>query len=177
MLPTYTIENLDWLGWLWLAFMLAAVAATWVWHTRRKARTSEESNLERFSIDGFADCHYPTGVAGVVMLLRLAMIRDEVMAHCEDTYYSQQDWIVPKVALIFGEPSEKHPNVEWSRAGDRIVLRIQDGMYWHFAGEVHNVFRYGMHGVGSSDHTYGDADRKAAFAVRTWVKAMYYEEA
>ena len=163
-----------WIGWLATGVFFAAWFIYW-WKFRKGKRV-ESGLVGPIPIDGFADCHYPKDFDdGDLALLRLVVIRDDVFRYCELEYGKTERWIVPKVTLIWDEPREDHPNVMWSRAGDRIVLKIQPEMYWHFAGEVHNLFRFGMYGPGSDKLTYDDADREAALMVRDWIVKRYKE--
>jgi len=165
--------HLDWVGWL----ATGIIFASWFiyWRKFRKGKRVESNLRGPIPIEGFADCHFPKDLEEwESTLLRLVDIRNDVFRHCELKYGNTARWIVPKVALIYGEPSKKHPNVKWSRSGDRITLKIQPKMFWHFAGEVHNVFRFGLHGPGADRMTYGHDDTAAAVAVQTWIAERYY---
>ena len=166
-----------WLGWVLAGVMVATTV--WAFWRQRKKRTEggwDNGLTGPIPIEGFADCHYPEDLdEWESKLLTLVDVRDNVMQHCTAVYATTERWIVPKLALVYDTLDEKHPNVFWSRAGDRIVLKVQDDMYWHFAGEVHNVFRFGMYGPGSDKKTYSPQDRKDALAVRAWVAERYKE--
>jgi hypothetical protein len=164
-------------GMAWLGWVLAAlIIIGWFvyWNHFRKGTRVESGLAGPYQIDGFADCHYPENLGEwKTELLKLVDIRNDVFRYCEFAYANESRWIVPKVTLIFGKPRKDHPNVMWSRSGDRIVLRIQPDMYWHFAGEVHNVFRFGIWGPGSDKLTYSNADKAAAVKVRDWIAKTY----
>lgn len=164
-------------GMAWLGWVLAGmIIAGWFvyWRKFRKGKRVESGLRGPIPIDGFADCHVPKDLAEwETELLKLVDIRNDVFRYCELAYDKESRWIVGKLALIYGEPSKKHPNVKWSRAGDRITLKIQPDMYWHYAGEVLNVFRFVIWGPGSDKTTYSDADYKATVKIQDWIAKTY----
>lgn len=66
-------------------------------------------------------------------------------------------WCVDEVGIT-NDPmamSPKHPMVEWAAPHGGIKLLHQKAMYYWYAHEVHNVFRYVLHGM---DHIYDTVD-------------------
>ena len=172
--PLTLPPHLDWIGWLGAAILIVGYFVVRYYFKKKQAEPSLNGLSGPYGIDGFADCHYPEDLAEwKTELLKLVAIRDDVFRYCEFAYANESRWIAGKLALIYGEPSKDHPNVKWSRAGDRITLRLQPDMYWHFAGEVLNVFRFGIWGPGSDKMTYSDADYKATVKIQDWIEKTY----
>lgn len=164
--------SMAWLGWVLTALIIVGWFVYWRYF--RKGKRVESGLAGPYPIQGFADCHYPTGLGEwKTELMKLVDIRNDVFRYCELAYGKESRWIVPKLALIYGAPRKDHINVMWSRSAGRIVLRIQPDMYWHFAGEVLNVYRFGLYGPGSDQTTYSDADYKATVKIQDWIENRY----
>ena len=77
--------------------------------------------------------------------------------------------------MTFNEVDPEHRHVMWPMPRDKAFLRLQVGMSFHLAGEIHNMYRYCLHGpqwVG--DGRTKDADDLArAMAVQAWIEETY----
>jgi hypothetical protein len=174
--PLTLPPHLDWIGWLGATILIVGYFVVRYYFLKKQAEPSLNGLSGPYGIDGFADCHYPEDLAEwKTELLKLVDIRDNVFEHCAMLYSTTEEWIVPKLALVYDTLDETHPNVFWSRSAGRIVLEVQDDMYWHFAGEVHNVFRFGMYGPGSDRTTYSPQDCRDAAMIQKWIRERYKE--
>lgn len=82
---------------------------------------------------------------------------------------SGQQFPVSTVGCTMGECHSEHPHVYWSRGSSKIVLRIQSTMYYWFARELHNVYRYTLRGVDGIYNTFSSDDRANALAAEQWI--------
>jgi hypothetical protein len=63
-----------------------------------------------------------------------------------------------------------HPHVLWLAPGDKIYLRIQPTMYYWFMWELHNLFRYQLHGMKWIYKTKDDVDEAHRASVGSWIE-------
>ncbi|MHC4371005.1 MAG: hypothetical protein ACYSW8_25630 [Planctomycetota bacterium] len=168
-----------WLGWALAGMMVAGGVYMFVRQRRKKANEPPDDLIGPIPIDGFAYCHVPIDLElHMTVLYELEAIRDAVWSICKETYKFEPKspfWVVSKVALCWEEIEAAHPHVEWDPPAGRIRLRIQKNMNWHFAGEVHNVFRWMMYGPLWVDETKSKKDAKRAVSIQDWIAKTYKE--
>ena len=66
-----------------------------------------------------------------------------------------------------------HEDVVWFAPTSKMRLRFQDSMHYHFAGELHNMFRYNLYGIKHIYKTKDDADLAIATSVKSWIKKRF----
>jgi hypothetical protein len=70
----------------------------------------------------------------------------------------------------------KHPHIRWT--GDAVHIKVQPEMYYHFAGELHNMFRYYLYGrdeQGYIKKPKTPEELHIAQAAYLWIQMMYGE--
>lgn len=104
---------------------------------------------------------------------RLQLVKAKVYAICLDVYpYNDNRYIglVGHIGVANVAPSPEHPVVSFSASADDILLRLDPGMYYEFARECHNVFRYRMHGRAYITQCMDPADLAKANEVRARIE-------
>lgn len=83
---------------------------------------------------------------------------------------------IARIGLNTGEEiSRKHLHIRWVLP-DNVDIRFQPSMYYHFTGELHNMFRVDIHGFGGGDvvpPAQDDLDRERRAKVQQWIDSKY----
>ena len=66
-----------------------------------------------------------------------------------------------------------HPHVVWNAPRGSLGLRVQAGMEYWFAGELHNVFRCSQFGVNHINKTKNPADAARAARAQAWIEEKW----
>ena len=176
----------------WIGFLAAAVIilGTIYFFYHRLTAPDEPGSHHICQRDGYPDIHVPRGGedSGKPIITRdgaeevAAMLRNvitDIWAKCNATYAGnvsyRKRFPVVFIGMGFNPISAAHPHVEWPMPRDKMRLRLQVGMHFHLAGEIHNMYRYCLHGPQwVADGRTKDADDLArAMAVQAWIKDTY----
>ena len=175
----------------WIGFLAAAVIilGTIYFFYHRLTAPDEPGSHHICQLDGFPDIHVPrggedsgspiitrTGAEELAEMLR-AVIR-KTWARCNATYVAfvpRTRFPVVLIGMTFNEVDPEHRHVMWPMPRDKAFLRLQVGMAYHLAGEIHNMYRYCLHGPQwVADGRTKDADDLArAIAVQAWITETY----
>jgi len=82
---------------------------------------------------------------------------------------------IAKIGLNTGEEIEpKHPHIRWVLP-DVLQIRFQSSMYYHFTGELHNMFRWNIHKCNMEivKRPIPGEDAERAVKVQRWIEAKY----
>lgn len=94
-----------------------------------------------------------------------------------EEYFSprKHTWIVSKVGLSKREMPKGHPYVAWGAPHGIIKLLLLDKekMYYWFARECHNVFRYVLYGMAHIYKTIDDEDFAITQEIEKWISETY----
>lgn len=82
---------------------------------------------------------------------------------------------VSVIGSTMSEVSSEHPHILWLAPRDKVYLRIQDSMYYWFALELHNMFRYTLYGMGGIYPSEGGQGIHEAEKAVKWIKEKYSE--
>lgn len=169
------------LGLIVTAVLLAAFVVVFVLQRRRKARDTS-AHYAIATVDGFPITHVPKEAVASVEEAR------EVVVKLKEVYvtswaafsgiYGKVTRAAPidTIGMSLGPVHPKHENVVWFAPSSKMRLRFQDSMYYHFAGELHNMFRFNLYGIKYIDKMKGKADRKRAIRVQVWIEDNYKGE-
>jgi hypothetical protein len=168
-----------WIGWLAVG-IIVAVTVIYAIKFHRGKRTDSDL-IGPIPKDGFAYCHYPKDLGtarGEILLELLQEVRDQVWSKCAESYghVLTEKWIVSKLTVKHGEVDPEHLDVRWKFGAQQIILRIQDTMYFHFAGEVHNVYRHMMYGPLWVGKTKSGRDRRCLVNVQEWIAQTFNKD-
>lgn len=162
----------------WVLTALIFVGFGYMWYRMRRAKATKVSkHWPPIGVDGFGYVNVPKKtfegaeisidearlVANHLYEVQLAVWQlciDEYGVTHETNEAFQQNargWCVDEVGIT-NDPEvmdEHHPYIEWNAPHGGIELLLQQHMYYWFAHEVHNVFRYVLHGM---KHIYQPVD-------------------
>lgn len=93
---------------------------------------------------------------------------------CTRVYgWGRQHWPIEKIGIMDGIVHKDHPHVLWNAPVPTIMVRLQDGMRSWFAREIHNVFRYTIHGMKHIYKTIDDRDLMRAQEITFWIEREF----
>jgi hypothetical protein len=166
------------MGWILTGLLVAAAAFAFRYQRRKRTTTPRSHHV--ILLDDFPAVHLP-----------IEMDREAAEMAAKDLYWAYlKAWGIckeiygndpgpPGIANIGCHSDSlggKHPHVLWLAPTDRIHIRVQPGWLYWFAAELHNVFRYQLHGIKHIYETVDDADRTMALeAQRRIAKAFDYQ--
>ncbi len=81
--------------------------------------------------------------------------------------------VIGVVRVVTGEVAKGHSEVVWHTGTNVIRLRVQAGMLWWFALELHNAFRAAAFGYGHIYATMNDDDRNRAIEAQKYINHVY----
>ncbi len=179
MLPAY-------LGWL----AVAAACAGFAYLLYCRLTSDDEGSHHICQLDGYPDIHVPKGeaegladfinrdAADEVASMLWGVIRT-VWQGCNGAYAVRVSWLrfpIVHIGMGFNPISKDHPHVEWPMPRDKMRLRLQVGMSFHLAGEIHNAYRYCLHGPQHVTKPKNDDDARRAIKVQSWIEDTYTGE-
>ena len=175
-----------WLGALWIVAGCVVALGLVLWY---RSRTERPNRQKAFSYL-FEGCGSVTitptttdtqGVEHIVSVktaerraYQLFDAYNRTWRECTRVYgWGRQHWPIESVAVVDGVVHQAHPHVMWNAPIPRLWLRLQDGMIRWFSLEVHNVFRYHLHGMKHIYRTVNDSDLMRAHEVVEWIENEY----
>lgn len=169
-LPAY----LDWLGWAVAAVII--LTNVYLFYRQRKKKYNDPRTMWMHGIDGFASVWIPNDVekpAGEKIAARLENVRDVIWKQCLRNYGEQARWTIAQINVADAEPHKDHKHVMLIPAAHKIYLRLQEGMYYWFARECHNVYRWQLHGFNFIYEPKDDADKSALILTQDWIEGKW----
>ncbi len=170
--------SLNWLGFVALAAILVVGALVWRWHVRRKARTRLEPDPPVCRLPLFPAVHGTIDVPQQ-KINDLAKQLQRIHLAAWETFGAiygipnPHPIAVSKILLQMGVVDPKHQHIMWNLPRGPITARIQDSLPYHFAGEIHNVFRCSQFGSRFINESRDHADSEAARRVHRWIEENY----
>lgn len=167
-------------GWLgWIATAIIVLGTVYMFYRQRKSKRDTPRSHRTYGLNGFANAidipiDIPEAEAWEI-IEEISDIQLFVWGICLDEYVDQEEWYIDHIGFGYTEPSKKHPNIEYNTGDNDIKIKIQDSMYKHFAGEVHNVYRSFMYGPLFIDMTKNEDDRSAKIRVDALIDATNWE--
>ena len=158
-----------------IALILGGLA--YLIYRQRKKKAADTRSHHTVLIDGFPIVHIPISLSRekaeqIANKLRYTYVK----AWAQMTKIYKADPGAMPIATIGSslfEVDSKHPHVMWIMPRDKVFLRVQPSMYHWFAGELHNMFRYLMHGTQWIYKTKDDDDAAGAKAVEAWISKRW----
>jgi hypothetical protein len=166
-----------WIGWLAVAVIATAFAAAFVAQRRRKANKKPSHYV--VLVDNFPVTHVPRKAVESMEDAR------EVVVGFRGVYraswavfggiYNESTRAAPidTIGMSLGAVHPTHPNVVWFAPTSKMRLRFQDSMHYHFAGELHNMFRFNLYGIEYIHLSKDKMDRACAIKTRAWIDEHY----
>ena len=164
-----------WLGWLALGVLVAAFA--WAFIAQRRRKANQVGSHHIVLLKGFPIVHVP------VFIDREGA--EEITGMLQDAYvtawptfidiYKRDPGPMPidTIGMAMTSVASGHPHVVWFMPTGKMRLRVQDSMYHYFVGELHNMFRYRLHGTSWIYKTKSKADKKFAAKAERWIESHY----
>jgi hypothetical protein len=165
------------LGLIITAAAIAAFIVLFVLQRRRKARHVSAHYV--VLVDGFPVTHVPReAVVSMSEARRYVVGLKEAYRASWAAFrgiYSTTTWEAPidTIGMSLGPVHKSHPEVVWFAPTSKMRLRFQDSMCYHFAGELHNMFRYNLYGIMYINKMKNDEDAKMASAAAEWIEKEY----
>ena len=164
--------------WLVLALIAAVFAVVFVKQRAKKA--NKTSNHYIVLVDGFPITHVPTdGVssrkearASVVKLKEVYKTAWHIMSE-DYGVVDPREAPIESIGMSTAPVHPEHNEVVWFAPTSKMRLRFQPSMYYHFAGELHNMFRFNMHGVKWIHIPKDEDDAARAAEVQRWIEENY----
>ena len=170
-----------WLGWIALALILTAFTLAFV--KQRMNKTEEKLNPSHYvvnTVDDFPTTHVPReAVASFAdaeaAVVALDKVYDYAWAMFGEFYSAPFERSAPidTIGMSLGPVHPDHKDVVWFAPSSKMRLRFQPTMRFHFAGELHNMFRFNLHGIKHIYKTKDAADKARALKVQAWIKGEY----
>lgn len=138
----------------------------------RKSKENDEQ-VSYLLYRGNVTVHIPTSVeleAGNEIANDISDSMTDCWLKMEEIYGSRVGSRIGEVVVTDEPIKEDHPYVVWHIASRRIWLLNQDDMIKWFMLELHNVFRYRLHGTyGAIYNPVSDEDRMNALTVQDYI--------
>ena len=168
------------IGWLITALVIAGFIAAFVAQRRRKANSASTHYV--VLVDGFPVVHIPREAAasasearGYVVGLKEAY-RASWAAFNGIYDASAREAPIDTIGMSLDPVHKDHPEVVWFAPTSKMRLRFQDSMRYHFAGELHNMFRYNLYGIEWIYRTKDRKDTERYVEALAWVEKEYFKE-
>ena len=170
----------------WLVLVAAlALVGLFFWYRSRSRGGSEGAFTYLF--DGMGSVHITrthTDTQGVEHPVaketadraahRFFEVYERTWRECTKVYgWGRQHWPIETVAVVDGIVHKAHPHVMWNAPLPRVWVRLQVGMLRWFALEVHNIFRYHLHGMNHIYKTIDSRDKMRAQEMVAWIERRY----
>jgi len=131
---------------IWVVLAVAAVAALLYWfHNHKKGEP-----VSYYVTTPSLWVSIPAGVPreqGEKIATTLDDTRRAAWARFEHIYQeTPRSTYVSTVNVVHGTVHKDHPYVMWYAGGDRIRISLRNDMMRWWLLELHNVYRYGLHG-------------------------------
>ena len=125
------------------------------------------------AIDGFCSLWLPASISkedGEKIGLKLENVRNVVWKQCRRNYKAESRWTIAQVNVANAEPHKDHTEVMLIPAAHKIYLRLQERMYYWFARECHNAYRWQLHGFNHIYEPVDDDDKAALILTQGWIE-------
>ena len=163
----------------WLIIALVAVVFAVVFVAQRRSKAEKIPSHYVVLVDGFPVVHVPREAVltmkearGYVVGLKEAYRAS--WAVFSDIYGKvTREAPIDTIGMSVDPVHKTHPEVVWFAPTSKMRLRFQDSMYYHFVGELHNMFRYNLYGVEWISKTKNIADAKKASRAAEWIEKEY----
>ena len=167
------------IGWIALAVIVVAFTLALVKQRMKKANKAPSHYV--VLVDGFPTTHVPREAVPTMQEARavVVMLKEAYRASwavLEGIYDKpMREAPIDTIGMSLGPVHKDHPEVVWFAPTSKMRLRFQPSMYYHFAGELHNMFRFNLHGIEYIYKMKNTADRMRAMEARAWIRENYYE--
>ena len=158
-----------------IAFLLGAFA--YLVYRQRKKKASDTRSHHTVLLDGFPIVHIPISLSRekaeeIATKLQYSYIK--TWATIAKAYKLTPDPMpIATIGTSLFEVDPEHPHVKWILPGDKVFLRVQPQMYYWFARELHNIFRYQLHGQKWIYETKDEKDQASKVSVEKWIESRW----
>ena len=159
--------------WLIIAGILLIGAVLFYLQRRKKANQLPSHHI--IQQDGFPDVHVPVALSRteadeIARELRRVYKEAWLVITAIYVYRGGEQMPISVIGLSMDEIEPDHKHIRW--IGDRIHMRYQEDMYFHFAGELHNMVRFYVWGKEGIGETQGATDAERAGRAQHWIDTL-----
>jgi hypothetical protein len=162
------------IGLIITAVLVAAFVVVFVQQRRRKANQVPKHYV--VLVDGFPVTHVPREAVATMEEARgyavgLKEAYRASWAAFKGIYgESTGEAPIDTIGMSVNPVHKSHPEVVWFAPTGKMRLRFQPTMRYHFAGELHNMFRYNLYGIEYIYKTRNEADNARAIEAQLWIE-------
>jgi hypothetical protein len=168
----------SWVGWAVLAIIV--IVFTTVFIAQRRSKKDQTRSHYVVLVDAFPVTHVPVGAVEDYQAARRVVVRLKeayrvswaVMSRIYEELDAREAPI-DTIGMSLGPVHNQHPDVVWFAPTSKMRLRFQDSMYYHFAGELHNMFRLNLYGISYMSTAKNPKDAKRMAKVSAWIEEKY----
>jgi hypothetical protein len=166
-----------WLGFVVSGILIAVFVYLFVQQRRRKANQVPKHYV--VLVDGFPATHVPREAVATMEEARGYVVGLKVAYRASWAVFkgiykqSTREAPIDNIGMSMGPVHESHPDVVWFAPTSRMRLRFQPSMRYHFAGELHNMFRYNLYGITYIYKMKNKADKARAAKAQAWIESTY----
>ena len=167
----------SWVGWAILCIVV--IVFTTVFIAQRRSKDAPRSHYIVL-LDAFPATHVPAGAVESMEEARrvVSLLKEAYRASWAvmSRIYEELDAREPPIEVIGMSTAPvhtHHPDVVWFAPTSKMRLRFQDSMYYHFAGELHNMFRLNLYGITYMYTAKNPKDAKRMAKVSAWIEEKY----
>ena len=176
---TYVLsESLNWLGWLAAAVIILGTA--YLFYRQRKKKESDTRSHHIVLLDGFPIVHIPISLSrerAEKIAANLQNVYTRLWASIAKSYcLTPAPMPIATIGSSLFEVDPEHPHVLWIAPRDKVFLRVQPTMYYWFARELHNIFRYRTFGMQWIYVARDEADDNNIIDIEQWIKENFSKE-
>jgi len=157
----------------WILSGVIAIAFFVLLFKQQRDKRNNTPHLWDQDIDGFGSLWLPTTVSeedGEKIAAKLANVRDVIWKQCKRNYGVDVRWTVVQTSVAPAEPHKDHKHVMFIPGAHKIYLRLQERMYYWFARECHNAYRWQLHGFNHIYEPVDDDDKAALILTQGWIE-------
>ena len=172
-----TVVIPGWIGWFAAGVIVAAFVLLFIRQRRKKAADTRSHHI--VLIDGFPVVHVPVAVSretAEVIGETLREVYRDAWAALDAIYDAEEEsgpMPIATIGMSVSPVEDGHPHVMWIAPRDKIFLRLEEKYGYWFARELHNIFRYLMHGIEHIYRTTGPEDQLRAHEATEWIEGTY----
>jgi hypothetical protein len=164
---------------IWIGYIVAGLAILGfivAFVVQRRKKATDTRSHHTVLLDGFPIVHIPISLSReeaerISKKLRYTYVKtwaQMIKIYGEDV----GEMPIATIGSSLFEIDPEHRHIKWPMPRDKVFLRVQPSMYYWFAGELHNMFRYLLHGTQWVYNTKDSTDKKFANKAYRWIDRM-----
>jgi hypothetical protein len=152
-------------------------AFAWAFIAQRRRKANQERSHHIVLLDRFPVVHVPVEIdrEGAEEIANMLQSVYTAAWNAFADIYKKHPGPMPidTIGMAMSPAASGHPHVVWFMPTGKMRLRVQDPMYHYFVGELHNMFRYRLHGTQWIYKGKSKADKKFIAKAQRWIDSHY----